>query len=63
MCSVSYIYVDIVSTHNEEQWIGALWRGAWVNTWAQTPWVTTRIHDYTGHVKDEQTNAAGGVEW
>jgi alpha-amylase len=37
-------------------------RGEWVSKWVETPWVNTRIHDYTGHVEDEQTNAAGWVE-
>jgi alpha-amylase len=27
-----------------------------------TPWVNTQIHDYTGHVEDEETNSDGWVE-
>jgi alpha-amylase len=37
-------------------------RGEWVSKWVQTPWVNTRLHDYTGHVNDAWTNDAGFVE-
>jgi alpha-amylase len=52
----------IIFTRGDRLLAGINQRGAWVRHWVQTPWVNTRIHDYTGHVQDEQTNDSGWVE-
>jgi alpha-amylase len=37
-------------------------RNEWTSRWVQTSWHNTRLHDYTGHVDDQWTNASGWVE-
>ncbi|HEX3204465.1 MAG TPA: alpha-amylase domain-containing protein [Nitrospiraceae bacterium] len=36
--------------------------GDWVSKWVPTTWTNTKLHDYTGHVKDAWTNKDGYVE-
>jgi len=36
--------------------------GDWISKWVPTTWTNTRLHDYTGHVKDVSTNKDGYVE-
>ena len=52
----------IVFSRGDRLLAGINQKGAWVNKWVSTPWVRTRLHDYTGHVEDETTNDDGWVE-
>jgi alpha-amylase len=52
----------IVFTRGTSLLAGINQNGGWVSKWVQTPWVNTRLHDYTGHVEDEVTNDQGWVE-
>ena len=36
--------------------------GEWVSKWVPTTWTNTKLHDYTGQVKDAWTNNDGYVE-
>jgi alpha-amylase len=52
----------IVFSRGDRLLAGINQRGAWVAKWVRTPWADTQLHDYTGHVEDERTNADGWVE-
>ena len=52
----------IIFTRGDRLLAGINQRGDWVSQWVSTPWNNTQIHDYTGHVEDESTNAEGRVE-
>jgi alpha-amylase len=36
--------------------------GSWVNQWVPTSWSSTKLHDYSGHVGDQWTNADATIQ-
>ncbi len=52
----------IIFTRGNHLLAGVNQRGDWVSHWVSTPWNNTQLHDYTGHVGNEETNAEGWVE-
>jgi alpha-amylase len=52
----------IVFSRGDSLLAGINQRGEWFSRWVETPWRNTQLHDYTGHVGDQRTNADGWVE-
>jgi alpha-amylase len=52
----------IIFTRGNQLLAGINQRGEWVQRTVQTPWRNTQLHDYSGHVEDERTDAGGMVD-